>query len=176
MQKFVLEAPWETWCKELKALFEEDEDISVSDVYTPENGMDADYVVAVQVRKHEKFLALDRLLPRVKCFGNVTLGIDLYDEENAEVNVGALFATLFEGNPKFDAVRVRTDPTNTDWVYVMFQPKVIQFHDDDISDYNGNWTGLAEEIARDVFAENGRGVFFCTSPVNGENRPLGEWP
>lgn len=168
MKKVVLESPWETWCKELKALFSLDTDIGVSDIYESENGMDTDYGVAIMVKNHEKFLALDRLMPRVKAFGNVTLGIDLYDEENNEVNVSELFRTLFDGNGILDSIKTRTDQTGTDWNYVLFKPKVVQFFDDDLTDYNGLWSGLAEDIARDVFSENGRGVCFCTAPVQPE--------
>lgn len=165
MLNLAIEAPWQTFCKQLKALFERDADIEVSDIYEPENGMDTDYAVAVMVRKHDKFLALDRLLPRIKEFGNVTLGIDLYDEENNEVDTAGLLKTLFDGNPIVDSIRTRTDPAGVDWSYVLFKPEVIQFFDDDLGDYNGLWSGLAEDIAREVFAENGRGVYFCTAAM-----------
>ena len=95
----------------------------------------------------------------------VTLGIDLYDEENAEVDSAALFRTLFDGNPIIDSIQTKTDPTGTDWHYVLFKPEVIQFYDDDLNDHNGNWNGLAEDIAREVFEENARGVNFCTAPT-----------
>ena len=163
MLKLAIEAPWETFCKQLKALFERDTDIIVSDIYEHEYGMDTDYGVAIQVTRHDKFLALDRLLPRVKTFGNVTLGIDLYDEENGEVDTAALLKTLFDGNTIVDSIKTRTDPAGVDWNYVLFKPEVIQFFDDDLGDFNGNWNGLAEDIAREVFAENGRGVYFCTA-------------
>lgn len=169
MKRVVLEAPWETWCKELKALFERDDEIAVSDIYEPENEMDTDYCVAIMVRSHDKFIALDRLMPRMKVFGNVTLGIDIFDEENTEVDIANLFKTLFNGNPIIDSIQKRTDQTGTDWNYVLFKPNVIQFFDDDLTDYNGLWSGLAEDIARDVFEENGRGVCFCTAPVEKSN-------
>lgn len=169
MKKLVLEAPWETWCKELKALFKDDKDITISDIYEPDNGMDTDYGVAIMASNHEKFIALDRLMPRMKSFGNVTLGIDLFDEENMEVDTASLFKTLFNGNPIVDSIQTRTDQTGTDWNYVLFKPDVIQFFDDDLTDYNGLWSGLAEDIARDVFEENGRGVCFCTAPVEKSN-------
>jgi hypothetical protein len=165
MLKVALEAPWATWCKELKALFDRDDDITVSEIYEPENGLDTDYAVAVMVRKHEKFLALDRLLPRMKMFGNVSLGIDLYDEENKEVDVAGLFKTLFAGNPILDSVQTSPDPAGVEWSYVVFKPEVIQFFDDDLTDINGNWNGLAEELALDIFGENSRGVNFCTALI-----------
>lgn len=76
-----------------------------------------------------------------------------------------LFKVLFDGNPIVDNIETRTDQTGTDWNYVMFKPEVVQFFDDDLTDFNGLWSGLAEDIARDVFAENGRGICFCTAPV-----------
>ena len=42
MIKVALEAPWETFVKEVRALFENDGDIAVSDIYEPEDGS-ADY-------------------------------------------------------------------------------------------------------------------------------------
>ena len=49
---------------------------------------------------------------------------------------------------------------------VRFKPRVVQFFDDDISDFNGNWSGLAQDIAREVFGAEMRGVHFCTAAVN----------
>ena len=41
----------------------------------------------------------------------------------------------------------------------------MQFFDDDISDFNGNWSGLAQDIAREIFGSEMCGVHFCTAPV-----------
>jgi hypothetical protein len=49
---------------------------------------------------------------------------------------------------------------------VIFQPEVVQFFDDDISDINGNWTGLAEDIARALFTEDRSGMNFCTADIH----------
>lgn len=162
MLKFAIEAPWNTFVKKLTVLFEGDPDIDVSDIYEPEDGK-TDYAVAIQVKKHEKFLALDRLLPWIKTFGNVTLGIDIFDEENGEIDSAELFRVLFDGNPHVDSIQTRTDPAGVDWNYVLFKPEVMQFFDDDLADYNGNWNGLSEDNAREVFEENARGMNFCTA-------------
>ena len=55
-----------------------------------------------------------------------------------------------------------TDFAGTHLGFVLFKPEVIQFLDDDTSDYYGNWNGLAEDIAREIFVEGYRGVNFCT--------------
>lgn len=162
MKRINLEAPWETFAKKVAALLANDPDIIVGELMNDPSER-GDYALAIPVYNHEKFLALDRLLPGSKKFGNVTLSIDLYDEENAEVDTEGLFQTLFKDNPVFDSVQTLTDPAGGEWTYVVFRPEVIQFFDDDLTDVNGNWTGIAEDIAREVFAENARGVYFCTA-------------
>ena len=74
----------------------------------------------------------------------------IYDEENsAEADdVLALYETIFKGNPIVKDVRVAVDQTGTKHGFVRFQPEVIQFFDDDIYDYEGNWTGLAQGLYR----------------------------
>lgn len=160
MLNLAIEAPWMTFHKKVKALFENDPDIHVGDMYDAEK---TNYAFDIEVKKHDKFIALDRLLTGVKTFGNVTVGIVLYDEENAENDVLGLFKTLFDGNHIMDSIQTRVDQTGTPWNYILFKPEVIQFYDDDMTDYNGNWSGLAEDIAREVFENNDMGIFFCTA-------------
>ena len=176
MMKFAMEAPWYTWQKKIKALFERDPDITVGDIYDSESDK-LDFVFDIEVRSHEKFLALDRVLPKVKTFGNVTLGICLYDEENANaVDAGIeLYQTLFKGNPIVKDIKDVIDQAGVHHGFVRFQPEVIQFFDDDLSDYEGNWSGLAQDIAREVFENDYRGINFCTASKAEENgNPLEE--
>jgi len=164
MKKFVMEAPWYTYRKKVNALFERDGDIRIGEIYTPEDDS-ADYAFDIEVTDHEKFLALDRVLAKQKKFGNVTLAVTLFDEENANGidDHIALYETVFKDNPIVKDVKNVTDFTGTRLGFVRFQPEVIQFHDDNTGDYSGNWNGLAEDIAREVFVDGFQGVFFCTA-------------
>ena len=167
MLKLKLEAPWYTFQKKVKALFERDPDISVGEICESEDGK-VDFLFDIEVRNHEKFLALDRVFPKVKTFGNVSLGIVLYDEENAistEDRV-SLYKTIFEGNPIVKDIREAVDQAGTHHGFVRFQPEVVQFFDDDTSDFNGNWSGLAQDIAREVFSDEIAGIHFCTAALN----------
>ena len=74
MVKLRLEAPWNTYQKKVKALFERDPDITVGGICESEDDR-TNYVFGIEVRDHDKFLALDRVLPKTRTFGNVTLGI-----------------------------------------------------------------------------------------------------
>ena len=174
MNKFNLEAPWQTFAKKLKALFAQDSDIDVSDIYAAED-RDGVQVIDVTVLGHEKFVALDRVMAKERRFGNVRVVINLYDLENETDNAGIdIFKTLFKDNPAVADIVSMADPTGTNWNYVCFKPEVVQFFDDDMSDVNGNYTGLMEDIAREVFADNHRGVNFCTAAVGEGNNPLDE--
>ena len=167
VRKLTISAPWYEFQKKVKALFERDPQIIVGDIYEPE-GREVDYAFDIEVLNHEKFIALDRVIPGIKEFGNVTLGIVLYDEENINaVNAGVdLYKTIFSGNPIVKDVRDAVDHTGTHHGFVRFVPEVIQFFNDDISDFNGNWSGLAQDIAREVFTNDSSGIHFCTAGVN----------
>ena len=67
-----LAAPWYTYQKKVKALFDRDPEIKVGDIILPEDGR-ADYLFDIEIRNHEKFLALDRVFPKCVQFGNITL-------------------------------------------------------------------------------------------------------
>ena len=167
MKKLNLKAPWYTYQNKLKALFERDPDITVGDVFEPGDG-ESDYAIDFEVRNHEKYKALDRTLKKNLIFGNVTLDIIIYDMANVEpVRPGIeLFTTIFNGNPIVKDIKDVKDFTDTEHCFIEFQPEVIQFYNDDIADYNGNWSGLAQDIAREVFGDEVRGVHFCTAAVD----------
>ena len=172
-----LEAPWYTYQKKVKALFGLDEDIDVGEVYNSDN---CDYAFDIEVKDSDKFVALDRVLPKSVNFGNVELGIRLINTEDVSGTETAveLYQTIFKNNPILKDIRTVEDKTGGIHGFVRFQPEVIQFFHDDISDYNGNWSGLAQDIAKEVFAN--RNVHFCTADLreNGNSvcEPLGEWP
>ena len=166
MLKVSLEAPWQTFAKKLKVLFDRDPKIIVSDVYEVGDD-DIQYGIDIEVRDHDKFVALDRVLPSVRTFGGVNLAITLYDEENSGVNPDvALYETIFKDNPILKEVRDVVDSTGTRIGYVIFNPEVMQFFDDNLVDYKGNWSGLAQDIAREVFDNDFRGVYFYTADVS----------
>lgn len=163
-----LASPWYTYQRKIKALFRHDDDIEVGDVFELDDPV-ADYAFDIEVKNHEKYIALDRVLPKVRAFGNVRIAIFLYDEENGvEQDSETLFRTIFDGNPALSEIVTAEDFTGTKHTYVLFRPEVIQFYNDDISDLNGNWSGIMQDIARDVFADDARGIHFCTSPHVGE--------
>lgn len=164
MKQLKLAAPWVTFNKKMKALFDGDKDIVVGDIY---ESAATDYAFDIEVKSHKKFEALNRVLPKYREFGNVTLAIILYDEGSTlEVeDFQELFKAVFDGNENVQDIQKRADQTGTEFMFVRFKPKVIQFYNDDTSDFNGLWSGLAMDIAKDAFDQYD-GVSFCTAPVD----------
>ena len=121
-----LAAPWYTYQKKVNALFDRDPEIKVGDIILPEDGR-ADYLFDIEIRNHEKFLALDRVFPKCVQFGNITLAINLYDEENdtGADDVLTLYETIFRGNPIVKDVRTAIDHMGTKHGFIRFQPEVI---------------------------------------------------
>lgn len=160
-----LEAPWQRFYKKVNALFALDPDIEVGPIVAaPNDDAGYNYALNITVKKHDKFLALDRVVPEIKEFGNVKLRIILYDVENEYRSDDIdLYKTIFSNNPIVKDIKDAKIPTGETVAYVRFQPDVVQFFDDDLSDYNGNWTGLAQDIASEFFDNDFRGVFFCTA-------------
>ena len=165
---YKLEAPWYTYQKKVKALFEHDPEIVVGEIYQNDNGKD--YVFDVEVRNHEKYLALDRVLNRMKLYGNVALTINLFDEENdeSEDETINLYRTIFKGNSIVEDIIDVVDVAGAHHGFVVFRPEVIQFFADDLRDLNGNWSGLAQNIAREVFDNVAHGLNFCTGKVQND--------
>lgn len=166
-----LEAPWYSYQKKVKTLFERDSDIEVGEVYQDEK-MASDYVFAINISNHKKYEAMQRIFPQSAVFGNVTMVIELHETGVFEdiSDVAALYETVFSGNPIVKDIREVVDGTGTKHAYVRFQPEVLQFFDDDTSDYNGNWSGLAQDIAREVFADEYRCIHFCTADIRENNQ------
>lgn len=162
-----LSSPWVEFYREIEALFAQDDDVKV--MYDEENNEVKLYVD--NVRKAD---ALTQLLPTEKTFGNVTLKVTVVPANDAEVSKADLIAEAFDGNPALSYVQ-HVEAVIGSFDYAVFQNKVVQFFDDNLSDINGNKSTLYESIARDIFGTDA-GVFFCTeAPVN-MSKPLGEWP
>ena len=161
-----LSPPWVTFVEEVKALFGQDPEVKI---HYDENQNE----LKLYVENARKADALAQLLPAEKEFGAVKLKIAVVPS-NAVGGPANLFADAFYGNPVLDDI-LDYKTVFGQMTYLMFQNKVVQFWNDQMDDPNGIKSTLFQEIAKDVFNEQG-GVFFCTTaPVN-LTKPLGEWP
>lgn len=154
-----LSPPWVKFYKEFEALFKDDPGIKM--VFEEPDAESDGYKIKLFVEGGNKAEALTELLPTEKQFGNVTIYIEVVPANLNKENVVQLYRAAFEGNPAFAYAEAVTGISVPNFNYVVFEPEVVQFFNDDLGDINGYCTTLYQEIAKDVFKEQ-PGVYFCT--------------
>lgn len=158
-----LSAPWITYQHNIEVLFGPDPEISIK-FEEEDNG---NYTMKLYVRNHDKAEALSKILPGEKVFGNIKI-TNLVIPENAveEESVKDLFKVAFKDNPVVESVFATVDPlTKMDRSFVMFEKRVAQYYNDDMTDPYGNRSILYKDVAEEVF-DGHDGIFFSTSTVD----------
>lgn len=154
MEKLTLSAPWITFIRETKILFEQDPDICVIVDYDATE-------IKMLVSKKCKAEALAKLLPAEKAFGNVTVKITVVPPNDDPDVPFTWIKEAFDGNPVFEAAE-SSETTLGSFNYAVFKKEVVQFYNDQLDDINGNKSMLYQEIAKDVLGPQS-GVFYCTN-------------
>jgi hypothetical protein len=167
MEDMKLSAPWITFVHELEALFSEDLEVKVK--YDETNN-----TVKLYVADSDKAMALEKLIPAKKDFGNVSIAISVIPPNVEEMTKEDLFNKAFRGNPAVSFTASYDNPLGH-LTYIVFEKKVVQFFNDQLDDINGNKSMLFQEIAYDVFGSD-HAVFYCTDADRNLSKPLGEWP
>lgn len=164
-----ISAPWQEYRNKLAALLNPDPDIAVGDVKSS-TIPGYDYFLTIYVSDHKKYLALSKLLDQEVCFGQVKMQIEIYDYGYIFVEQASRigkYNILFKGNPLFAGIWCVADQYGNEHGYVQFKPEVVQYFNDDIGDANGQWSGLAQDIAKKIFHRESwaTGVSFCTTKI-----------
>lgn len=146
-QNVGISSPWMTYYKKLVALFFDDPELEVKWIEDEKN-------IIIESTNTFKIMALEKLLAPVVTFGNVTITVKCLVKDGSEESVAAIFRTAFAGNPHISEVIEQETMGCIDQTFVLFKPEVIQFFNDDITDYHGNWNGLSEDIMREVINKN----------------------
>ena len=168
MAELKLAAPWTTYYREIKALFEKDPEVQVLFVEgaKPE--------VKIYVDNTAKADAMLKMLPEKKVFGNISIDITVIPG-NQGSNPSSPVEDLFSGNDAVASIQ-KVRILGGFMTFVLFKKEVVQFFNDDISDIHGLCSTLYENIAQDVLV-NVEGIFFCTDIGTAAlGMPLGEWP
>ena len=94
MKNIKMSAPWYIYFEQLKALFEQDDEVDL-DIIEENEG----YKIEIFVADDIKADAIAKLLPEKKIFGNVEVPIYVYPSTNERDGWIETFADAFEGNP-----------------------------------------------------------------------------
>lgn len=162
MAKLNLSSPWEVYYKKLVTFFTEDPTIHI--VYD-----DIEQEIKIYVENSEKAVALTKLLPCKKEFGNVELKITVVPANinmikgtnNCNVTIDDIL-DAFNENKAVDDIRIVSGVLSNPLIYIIFTKEVIQYFTDDLGDYHGICSTLYQDLAKELFVEV-PGIFYCTN-------------
>ena len=163
MAKLNLSPPWEIYYKKLSVFFAEDPDVRI--VYD-----NIEQEIKIYVENSEKAVALTKLLPREKEFGNIKLTITIIPanmikaSNTSDITNEDVFLA-FDGNEAVDDIKVISGIMTNSLIYVIFAKKVVSYFTDDLGDYNGICSTLYQNLAKEIFIEIPN-VFYCTDVVS----------
>lgn len=147
-------APWTTYFRQVKAMFEDDPEIKFVEDENDQR------TLLMYVDNSEKADAISQLLNCEVNYGGVTATIKIIPANKTETKAD-LFVKAFSGNPAFSRMVSTKDIFVNPIHYCVFAKKVVQFWDDNLGDINGNETTLYQTIAENIFDDT-EGVLFCT--------------
>ena len=157
MENIKMVSPWIGYYKEIESLFQEDSTVKVK--YD-----DSKNTIKLYVEDEEKADALAQLLPNRKVFGNITVNIDVIPANKVETPKIDLFRKAFEGNGAVAYIETVDNVSSNAFHFVVFQPEIVQYYNDDLSDINGLRSTLYQDIAKEIFGER-EGIYFCTDKM-----------
>ena len=154
--KLTMSAPWVLYYKKINALFGVDDEINIEfDEKQPE--------IKLRVNNPKKADALQKLLPPFVEFGSVKLLVTVIPANALGDSKFELLCAALAENPAVAYVD-HIDGSGFTADYVVFEPEVVQYYGDNLSDINGNFSTLYQDIAKDIFGDIG--VFFCTADLD----------
>ena len=158
-----LSPPWYSYQRKVQALFGRDPEVRVRDLYEVD---ERNFSLFIVVRTEKKAQAIRALLPRCVEISGITVTSRIFiPVDDCEVRLEAkandvqLIKDAFTGNPVFDRVETAGRPMCA-WNYCIFKKEVLQFWNDDLSNFYGLHTTLAETLAKEILKEVD--VQFCT--------------
>ena len=157
-KKTKMSPPWMIYFRKLEAFFAEDEDVTVK--FDESSGAIKVYVVG-----EAKAEAIGKLLPTSKSFGNVTIYIHVVPANSLSLSSVDLFETALKGNGAVSYMRTISVGSTNDFSFIVFEPKVVQYFNDDLGDINGLCSTLYQDLAKDLFG-NYSGIYFCTDKID----------
>ena len=104
----------------------------------------------------------------MKKFGNVDILINVVPANKIDKCSINTIKAAFEGNPIVSKYYEVPDVMTNRMYYMMFEPEVVQYYDDNLADPRGFVSTLYQDIAADIIEEHD-GVYFCTDDYINKN-------
>jgi hypothetical protein len=154
MAEVQMQAPWVVYAKKVKALFEYDSDIIVSEPI--ELADEGAYNLEVRVSGDDKAESIAKVLPEDVEFGNIALHIMVIPDNDGKLTMLDHIRRAFAGNPALvDVMEVPVVPGGPSMAFALFAPEVVQIECDNAASPYGIVTTTYEDVARDVLNVDG---------------------
>jgi len=147
-------SPWITFVNQINCLFADDTDVLVEYNDDKKN-------LVLKIFDSHRADALTQLLPTERNFGGVTLHISVVPANKEKLSFAELVETAMDANPHFSKLIKVPMQDGKSFNYLMFEPEVAQYWNDNLADPNGNVSTVYADLAQDVFGVV-PGTFFAT--------------
>ncbi len=157
-----LSPTWHTYHRKVNALFGKDPDIIIKDLAKIDDGS---YTYMMLISNKEKAAAIKAILPSTVTFGSINVNACILGPEEDEIipitgSEVDIYKSAFSGNPIVTQI-LEIKASGISFAYCIFKKEIVQFWNDDLSDYRGNFNGLPSDIARELLISER--IQFCIS-------------
>jgi hypothetical protein len=170
-----LSPPWYTLWNELKYTIGKDVSFRISDLDVSQNP----YRITIITDDTQKGSALATIIKLVHDFGKIQVTIHIQDSNGTPYEgfyvtnsneLALVIRMALQGNPLFRNVYRR--PTAAFFlskdVFPVFKKTIIQFYNDDLSDYYMNYNNVASHVFANVLKDNINGLYIhCSTEDSG---------
>ena len=175
--KLKMQMPWVEYLCKLTAAFEMDDGVNVED---PGESVDGKVTIKIHVMSYPKYLALRELLLQPGDVGGVQVTLEFVYDGPGEEEGSFLYRFAFAGNKYVRGVTLQPGFGGVPNLFTIMENDVIQFFDDNLSDYQGKVSFLPSDLYNELFNSSA----FChfnqiDKKANDDESvgvPLGEWP
>lgn len=158
-----LSPPWNTIYRKITAFFKGDDEITVKPLETTGRN----WIITIETPNSDKAFALENIMRTEYSFGNVSVKVKFAVTNETAKKATILSDDLYEtyltalsSTPAVTDIKKVKNFVQDEFVIVELKKEVVQFYNDDISDYYGNWNGLYTDIAKEIFKdERGKVIF-----------------
>jgi len=121
--------------------------------------VEGDYLIQIEVQGRRKARALAAILELHKPISNFNVYIEILNngqpvepQEDYETmrDFIAMFKTALNTNCYFESVKVGQTLAGSPLIFLIFKKDVIQFFNDDLSDFYNNYNGVVAHVFREI--------------------------
>ncbi|MFD1884522.1 hypothetical protein [Paenibacillus wenxiniae] len=162
--------PWYTVWNQIHSTIGQDASVTVEPLDTSHNP----YVVEIVVKDADKGAALAAILVPSYPFGGVSVEVQVVDVSGKPYQpavakdiqgVANLFQTALKENPLFTSIEVRPylPIQSSQVVFPIFAATVIQFYNDNMVDFYGNYNNTAAAVFHHILLQAVNGITVLAS-------------